>query len=102
MDVNLANRQFEEAVTVVEKGSFLNCSTLFSLSKARAKLSVLGSKEGDEVTEVQSNLKTRVEKLSTTIERDFKNPVTTKGQLEQSIEWLVRLELYEEVLLVVL
>jgi hypothetical protein len=81
LDIYIANREFEHAVALVEN--------------ARARINRYSSKSA-EAQQANDMVKGRVESLATVLERDFRNPITTKLQLEQNIDWMLRMDLAEQ------
>ncbi|KAI9597241.1 Cullin repeat-like-containing domain protein [Syncephalis fuscata] len=81
LDVYIAHREFDDAVECVENGNW----SLFSTHV------MAWEKEGKDFDEITDKIKERSERLSTTICEDFKNPLLTRQQLQQRIQWLLRI-----------
>ncbi|KAG9303570.1 hypothetical protein G9A89_018466 [Geosiphon pyriformis] len=76
LDVNIAQREYDDAVENIER--------------AKAALSNL-SVEPSKVDAIRRKMEERVIRLSTAISRDLTNPNIKKSQVQKSVRWLLRL-----------
>ena len=81
LDIHFAHRDFEFCVSIIEK--------------IRHGMTAL-SRKSPEYKEIDDRQKSRVERIATAITRDFKNPVSSKAQLDQRLNWLLRLGLQDQ------